>query len=172
MPPTAHSRARAILERIQSAFDAAVERAALLCARDGKLDSGRLDAHQWISYELALTSADLLAAKTLVEGATKASGIDSGLALAFATEAIGSMLGRLDGLYLECGLDTRALHEIAGDAQLAQLRAQAGGGAALAALGKAVAESDAEIAEVELDETATIARDSFRAFARDVVAPI
>src|SRR5215831_494907 len=158
MPEKIHSRARTILDRIQAAFDAAVEHAAVLCARDGKLDAGRLDAHQWISYELALTSADLLAAKTLVDSGTKVSAIDSGLALAFAADAIGTMLGKLEGVYLECGLDTRALHEIAGDPELARLRMEAGSGTALAGLGKAVAESDAEIAAVALDETATIAR--------------
>ena len=67
------------LDCMQAAFDAAVERAALLCVRDGKLDPERLDAHQWVSYELAITSADLLAAKTLV-GGDHAPGIDSGLA--------------------------------------------------------------------------------------------
>ena len=172
MPENAHTRARTLLARIEAAFDAAVEQAALLCARDGRLDSERLDAHQWISYELALTSADLLSAKTLIDDGTTVSAIDSGLALAFATDAIGSMLGRLESIYLECGLELSSLHAIAADPDLARLRAEAGGAAALAALGKAVAETDAEIAQVELDETTTIARDSFRAFARDVVAPM
>ena len=163
------SIARTLLDRLQSAFDAAVQRAAQLCARDGKLDNKRLDAHQWISYELALASADLLAAQTGTSA--EANDIDAGLALAFAAEAIGNVVGRLDGVYLECGLDARELHEIASGADYTELRRQAASASALAKLGKAVADTDREIGDVVLDEQATMARDAFRRFARDVVAP-
>lgn len=161
-----------LLERIQTQFDLSVHHAALLCARDGKLDPDRLDAHQWICYELALTSADLLAAKTLVGTGTKMNEIDAALALAFAVEAIGNVLGKLEGIFLECELDSRELHALATGAELTRLRKQAGSAAVLAKLGQAVASASAEIAEVELDEQATIARDAFRRFAIEVVAPI
>ena len=59
--------AHSLLDRLGIAFDAAVARTASLCAREGKLDSARLDEHQWICYELALANADLLAGKTLVQ---------------------------------------------------------------------------------------------------------
>ncbi|HEX2828804.1 MAG TPA: acyl-CoA dehydrogenase family protein [Burkholderiales bacterium] len=163
------SLARTLLERLQAAFDAGVQRAAQLASRDGKLDNPRLDAAQWISYELALASADLLAAKTGVS--VDANEIDAGLALAFASEAIGNVVGRLEGVYLECGLDARELHDIASGADFAELRRQAASAAALAKLGKAVADTDREIGDVALDEQALMARDAFRRFARDVVAP-
>ena len=164
--------AQILLDRLQIAFNKAVHRVATLCSRDGRLDAKRLDAHQWVCYELALASADLLAAKTLVATKADASAIDRGLAAAFATEAIGSVLDRLQGIFLECDLGPSELHQIAGSTELIRLRKEAGSGAVLAKLGKQLAASSGEIAEVELDEQATIARDAFRRFATEVVAPI
>ena len=54
-----YALAQSLLDRVGTAFDTAVARAAALCARDGKLDAKRLDEHQWICYELALANADL-----------------------------------------------------------------------------------------------------------------
>lgn len=164
--------AQSLLDRVQRAFDEAAQAIALRCARDGRLDAKRLDEHQWICYELALASADLLAAQTIVNPATKADATDTALALAFAVEAIGNVLRRLEGIFLECNLDAGGLHAVAGSAELAQLRREVGSAAAMARLGKAVADANGEIAQVELDEQATIARDAFRRFAADVVAPI
>ena len=58
--------ASSLLAGLDDAFHAAVAKLASLCAVNGKLDSARLDAHQWASYELALSAADLLAARTLL----------------------------------------------------------------------------------------------------------
>src|SRR5205809_7745416 len=121
MTTDTHSLARSLRDRLQTTFDAVVDKAAQLCARNGKLDAAKLDEHQWISYELALASADLLAAKTAI-AATQISRVDSALALAFATEAIGSLPGRLEGIFLECGLDPRELHALAASGAVAQLR--------------------------------------------------
>ena len=167
-----HDLAYDLLARVQCAFDRATHATALLCSRGGRLDPKLLDAHQWISYELALASADLLAAKTVVDPAADADSIDAALALMFATEAITSVLHRLEGIFLECRLDAADLHALASSTDLAQLRREAGSAAAMAKLGKAVADSSGEIAHVQLDEQATMASDSFRRFAADVVAPI
>ena len=163
--------AQALLAEVQAAFDQAVERVAAACSINGRLDAKGLDRHQWVCYELALTSAHLLAARTLTSR-EHALAVDRGLALAYASEAVGSMLDKLEGVFLECELDPSPLHVLAGSAPVARLRKEAAGATALAQLGKAVATSNAEIAVVELDEQATIARDAFRRFAAEVVAPI
>ena len=170
--PDAPTLAHSLLDRLQVAFDAAVHRVALSCASGGKLDPQRLDAQQWVCYELALTSADLLAAQTAIAADANRSEIDTALALAFATEAIGNVLGRLEGVFLETELDPGELHALSGSREIAALRRQAGSAAVLASLGKAVATTSSEIAQVKLDEQATIARDAFRDFAREVVAPL
>ena len=165
------SLAQTLLERIQAHFDTAARAVAQRCARDGKLDAKLLDEHQWISYELALAGADLLAAKTAIGESANASDIDAALALAFTADAVGNTLGRLEGIYLECGLEAGELHALAGGADAARLRREAGSAKVLADLGKAVANTDHEIGDVALDEPAIMARDAFRRFAREVVAP-
>src|SRR5262245_27875183 len=119
------SLAPALLDRLQAAFDRAVDCVAQLCARGGRLEGKRVDAHQWVCYELALMSADLLAAKTLVAARANISAIDRGLAAAFAAEAIASTLDRLQAVFLECELDADELHAIASSAGLARLRKEA-----------------------------------------------
>ena len=164
--------AQALLDLLGGAFDAAVARAALLCARDGKLDSARLDEHQWICYELALADADLLAGKTLVGVGAGASELDGALGLAFATDAIVSVLGRLQGIYIAMDVDAQPLHQLAAGGDLRRLRRDAAGPEVLAKLGSAVANANGEIADVVVDEQTAMARDTFRRFAEEVVAPM
>ncbi|WP_454693446.1 acyl-CoA dehydrogenase family protein [Achromobacter aegrifaciens] len=164
--------ALSLLDRIGRQFEAAVDRVASLCSRDGTLVAQRLDAHQWVSYELAVASADLLAARTAVGMAEGATEIDLGLALAFASEAVAQLLERLVAVFAELGLDPAGLHALASGAEVASLRQQAGSAAVLARLGKAAALSDSEWAHVELDEITTMARDSFGRFAAEAVAPL
>jgi hypothetical protein len=155
--------AQALLARMRDAFDVALVRVAHACAVDGRLDAQRLEAKQWVCYELALASADLLAAETATADLAAASALDAGLALAFATEAIGAVLGRLDGVFPEAGLDPAPLHAIAAGPDLARLRRGATAADVLAALGMAVATANTEISQVALDEHTTMAQETFRA---------
>ena len=164
--------ASSLLAGLDDAFHAAVAQLASLCAVNGKLDSARLDAHQCASYELALSAADLLAARTLLDAATKGKALDGALALAFATETIIGVGNRLQGVYAATGLDAAPLGALVCGGALRALRSGAAGPEALARLGAAVAEAGGEIAEVELDEQSTLARESFRRFAADVVVPL
>ncbi len=167
-----HSLACMLLDRIECAFEAALDRAAILCARDGRLDGRRLDDNQGLCYELALIRADLLAAQTIVGAVANASAIDAALGLAFAADTITGLFGKLEAIYFECGLDTCELQALATGENVRRLRNEAGGMAALAKLGKLVADADGEIADVVLDEPTAMARDAFRRFAGDVVAPL
>ena len=166
--------AAGLLRRLRALFDQAAAALAGACASDGRLDAARLDAQQPASYELALASADLLAADTVVGaiGVDGAESLDTRLALAFAVEAVGAVLGRLEAVFLDTGLDAAGLHALAASPDLADLRRSAASGAALAALGRDVAHTDAEIGRVALDAPQAMAQDAFRRFAADVVAPL
>jgi len=166
-----HSVAKALLDRVKVQFDIAVQRVAMQCAVDGKLDAKRLDAHQWVCHEIALACADLLAAKTVLANAVQTSELDAGLALAFASDATVAVLSQLETVFLEAGLDVAELHALASSAELARLRMAAAGADAMARLGKAVANANTEIGKVAMDEGLSMAQDAFRRFAADVVAP-
>jgi (2S)-methylsuccinyl-CoA dehydrogenase len=162
---------QALVERVQRHFDAAVHRVARQCAIGGKLDAQRLDAQQWVCYEIALASADLLAAKTVLFASAPTSEVDAQLALAFASEALVAVVGKLETIFLETGLDTAELHALSASDDFARLRVSGGGADAMARLGKAVASANTEIGKVALDEGLSMAQDAFRRFAAEVVAP-
>ena len=163
--------AAALLLPLRALFDSAVRQVAGLCVAGGRLDAALLDAHQVVCHELALASADLLAAETVVAQADGARARDAGLALAFAVDAVLAVLARLEAVALETGADLDALRALSASAELTALRRTAIGAAALAALGLAVALDADEIGPVAHDEATTLARDAFRRFAAEVVAP-
>ena len=163
--------ASSLLAQVETCFDAATTRLAKLCAHDGKLVAKRLDAHQWSSYQLALADADLLAARAVVN-ASDASDLDRRLGLAFAVEAIVSTLAKLQDIHIAIDLDSKPLDEIAARAALRRLRRDAAHPEVLAALGEAVASATGELGDVPMDEPTVMARDAFRRFAEDVVAPM
>ena len=135
---TSSARASALLERVGKCFESAVTHLAQLCSRDGKLVAKRLDEHQWSSYQLALADADLLAARAVVD-APDASDLDRALGLAYAVEAITSVLAKLQDIYIATDLDPKPLHDIATSEELHRFRRDAAHPGVLARLGIAVA---------------------------------
>lgn len=74
-------------------------------------------------------------------------------------------------VYAEAGLDPAPLHVLRIAPAWQQLRAGSGSAAALQAAGRAVADAQAIVGEIALDEQHAMAQDSFRRFAEEVVAP-
>ena len=161
-----------LVHQLEAVFDGIVDRVASLCSRDGKLAADLLDAHQWNSYELALSKADLLAARTLLEAGGNTSALDAGLGFAFTADALLSTIARLDAIAVAADLDTGPLQHIAAGEDLRRLRRAATGPETLSTLGGAVADMAGELADVIVDDQTALARDSFRRFAQDVVAPL
>jgi (2S)-methylsuccinyl-CoA dehydrogenase len=162
--------ARRSLVALRSLFGQHVAALANACAIDGVLDAARLDQRQLACYELALANADLLAAETVLEDRAEAE-VGARLALVFAADAIVAVLGRLDSIGLELGLDPAPLAAIAADPGFRSLRRAAISGPALAELGSRLATSAEAIGRLELDEPLALAEEAFRRFAADVVAP-
>jgi (2S)-methylsuccinyl-CoA dehydrogenase len=164
--------ARGVLAGVRAAFDAGVLALAGACARSGRLDNTKLDAQQIASFELAWAAAELVAAETSINALTSASAeLPRRLALTFAVDAVVSVLDRLDVVYAEGGRDAAPLAVLRGDAEWSSLRRDAGGARALEAAGRAAAAAVDEVGETALDEDHAIARESFRRFAAEQVAP-
>jgi (2S)-methylsuccinyl-CoA dehydrogenase len=163
---------KSTLGYLSKAFDVAVTRTACLCTQGDELDAQSLDRHQWICYELAWVNADLLAAATLLRSNHTQTPLDQELGTAFAVEAITSVLARLQGVYAATALDAAPLHAVSAGEGLWRLRAEVVCPEALARLGSAVMDTGGDIAEVAVDEQTSMARDAFRRFAVDVVAPL
>ena len=166
-----YESARSTLGRLGAIFDTAVARTAALCAQNGKLNPALLDRHQWICYELALANAEFIAARTLVDAGSRASKLDAGLGLAFIADAIVTVLGKLEGIYIAVGIEAKGLQDLSAGTELRQLRYEAARPDVLENLGLAVAHATGELADVPVDEQTILARNAFRKFAADVVAP-
>ncbi|WEK43733.1 MAG: acyl-CoA dehydrogenase family protein [Candidatus Sphingomonas colombiensis] len=162
--------AGAALAALDAALTIAVEAVAAACSSDGRLHSDALDAHQAVTYDLALSYADLLAARHATSDEIERSALDTRLGVAFAAEVVPAVLGRLEGIYLAMGLPMAPLDAVGHDAR--GLRRDAGAPEALASLGQAVADATGELGDVPLDEQTLLARDAFRRFAHDIVAPL
>ncbi|WP_326533204.1 acyl-CoA dehydrogenase family protein [Pseudorhodoferax sp.] len=164
--------ARRLFGGLQALFDAAVLAVAQRCsAGPGRLDASALDAAQGVSYELAWASAELLAAQTVLQ-APAAAGLDRALALLFATEAMRSVQSRLDAVAIDADLDAAPLRAWAADPQWPALRRAVAGPAALTAATRALAAAESDIGPVTVSEEVAMARDAFRRFGADVVAPL
>lgn len=156
------------LAALERALAAVVRVVAVACAPGGRLDGAALDAQQSVIYDLALCHADLLAAReALADGR---SALDRALGHAFAAEVAPAVLVRLEGAYLSIGLSIEPLDAVAGDVRT--LRAEAGRPEGVAEIGREVIAATGELGDVALDDQTVIARDAFRRFAKDVVAPL
>lgn len=162
--------ASTLLDSAETLFARAAARIAELCAKAGRLDPQHLDRHQGVSHALALAKADLLAARTLAD--SPGADLDTALALAFITEALRAVLSRLEDISAATGQDDADIHRLIASPDLRQLRQRAASADVLAALGQRVADSNGEIGDVAMDEQAILARDGFRRFAADCVAPL
>ncbi|MFW2851864.1 acyl-CoA dehydrogenase family protein [Sphingomonas sp. TX0543] len=156
------------LAALEQALAAVVRAVAVACAPGGRLDGAALDAQQSVIYDLALCHADLLAAReALADGR---SALDRALGHAFAAEVAPAVLVRLEGAYLSIGLSIEPLDAVTGDVRV--LRAEAGRPGGVAEIGREVIAATGELGDVALDDQTVIARDAFRRFAKDVVAPL
>ncbi len=165
--------ARRVIAGLRRCTDAVTTQLARACAVAGRLDGALLDRHQVDSFELAWLVADLVAADTaLASVEAGAEPVERRLALVFASEAAAASLARLESIHAGLGLPTAPLRAVADGADWLALRRDGGAAAALVEAGRAVVAAGGDIGRVELDEGIAMARDSFRRFGEDVVAPL
>jgi (2S)-methylsuccinyl-CoA dehydrogenase len=159
------------LPLLRHAFEDATRALAERCAVGARLDNARLDAEQVASFELAWAAADLLAAENAVASLrADSSELDLRLALLFAADACGAVLGRLDTLFAELDLDAGGLDTLRSDDAWKTLR-RCADSRALEQAGVAVERAGGEVGTVALDEPHAMAQESFRRFSEEVVAP-
>jgi len=162
------------LAQLRQVFESAVALLASRCAVDGHLDGRRVDERQVASFDLVWASAELLAAESVLRVLTDcdATELDRRLALTYAVEAIGSVISRLEGVFLEFDCSAPELQMLATSTDLRDLRLAICNGASLQQTGNALADCDGEIGRVDLGEELLMVQNQFRRFAADVVAPL
>ena len=165
--------AQALVQQCQQAHQQGITALAQACQSPRGLSAERLDQHQLLSYDMAWTSAELLAAHTaLVQVKDRPDSLDAELALVFTVEALTAVMPRLDMLFLELSLDAAALQSICTSTAWAGLRRAAGSELALARAGQRLQASQVDIGEVQLDESIRLVQETFQRFGQEVVAPM
>lgn len=165
--------AQALVQQCQTLHQRGIDALARDCQSARGLSAERLDQHQLLSFELAWTSAELLAADTaLNQVAQTPDSLDAELALVFTVEAITAVLPRLEMLYLELSLEASSLNDLRASADWATLRRNAGSEAALSRIGQQLQSVQGEIGDVRLDESIRMVQSSFQRFGQEVVAPM
>ncbi|MBE2294413.1 MAG: acyl-CoA dehydrogenase family protein, partial [Phycisphaerales bacterium] len=149
---------------------------------DGRISASLLDQHQLVSYDLALSCAEILGARFMLEYAGRArvaggSSADKAIleerfALLFAAEALQGIRNRLSARPADFGLNDKWLSTTVDDPTvrafcLAQLPA-----ATVADLGQEVRSQDGVTGVYLLDDHHEMMRDTFRRVAEEVVMPL
>jgi len=165
-------QAGAMLGRLRLHAETATRVLAQNCAVAGGLDAARLDQEQLASYDLALASAELLAAETVLADSPGSSLLDRRLALTYAVDAILSVGDKLQGILLNVDAEASGVHWLLGCADLTALRKAVLGGQALDETGRMLIAAGNEIAHVPLSDELAMAQEQFRRVAREMVAPL
>ena len=161
--------AREISSALAKSLRQAVEATARRCEVDGKIDGAKADAMQSALYEVAITHADLSAARVMAESWDDLTPLDRDLALLFAAEIAIASFDRLEAIFGDLGLPLDPLLDLRGSLAMTALRCAASS-RAVEELGARIAAGEASGA-VALGEDTVMAAEAFRRFAADVVAP-
>ena len=165
--------AQGLMHQCQQVHRQGIEALAQACHTSRGLSAERLDQHQLLSYDMAWTSAELLAAQTALDQVlTSPDSLDAELALVFTVEVITAVMSRLDMLCLELSLESEPVHAMRASAAWADLRRAAGSEAALARTGQRLQATQAEVGEVHLDASIRLVQETFQRFGQEVVAPM
>jgi (2S)-methylsuccinyl-CoA dehydrogenase len=165
-----HAQAGILLGQLRRQLDALTVGLAQDCAAGGALDATRLDQQQLPSYDLALASAELLAAETALQETAAEPLVERRLALTCAADAVFAVADRLHSI--AASLDGVELADVAGTAEAQALRRAVLSGQALDETGRAVIACDGEVGHIVMSEELAMAQEQFRRLARDLVAPL
>jgi (2S)-methylsuccinyl-CoA dehydrogenase len=170
--PSAENTAR-LLTQLRAELNVATAALAKRCTEGGKLNSGKLDAQQVSSFELAWANAELLAAERAVDVLSEnSSELEQRLAMVFVAEAFTLIRDRLEGILLDLNLADEQLTAIHADADNRALRRTALSDSFLLDTAKLLARDPSQIARITLNEDLTMVQDMFSRFASEAVAPL
>ena len=162
------------LAATRTLVDLATSWLAKRCERDGRIDTELLDERQVVAYELAIASAELLAAETLADYARRfpEDTVSHSLAAIAAADAMQTVQSRLWPLRTAFGLD-RDVADAAFANRSVRHCIEAGSAPGFrAAVGSSILAGSDEVALAPLDDDRSLAQEAFARFAREKVAPV
>lgn len=161
--------ARTVIATLEHALAEDAGVAARTSAQDGRLDSARMDAIQTSLYQMAVCHADLRAARVMLDRFESFGPLDRDIALTFAAETAAASLARHEGLCGGLSLSLEPMHVLRSSKAMAALRLAASA-EAVESIGLRIVQGE-EPGVVALDEGTTLAVETFRRLADEVVVP-
>lgn len=147
------------------------------CAVDYRIDAALFDSSQQQCYELAWSTAELLAAEESLRAIDEsADELNKRLVLVFAAEAMVSLRDRLETVRLEMGLSLDALNELMNRTEIRTFRQEVMSSEYLHSTAKMMATSPENIARLSsgslaISDDVAMLQDMFVKFAKNTVAP-
>ena len=147
------------------------------CAVDYRIDAALFDSSQQQCYELAWSTAELLAAEESLKAIDEsADELNKRLVLVFAAEAMVSLRDRLETVRLEMGLSLDALNELMNRTEIRTFRQEVMSSEYLHSTAKMMATSPENIARLSsgslaISDDVAMLQDMFVKFAKNTVAP-
>lgn len=160
MPPRTQA-----LDAAASALNHALSHLATECSDGDRLDQARMDARQLVLFDIALSAAEIAAARALSELADTldATALEHGLASFFAAEAGANLEARMRLRPAELGFTELETKPGERDALASRFTAE---------LGRALLDLDGSTGGDHLDEEKRLMRATFRQFAETQVRPL
>ncbi len=147
------------------------------CSIENRIDPSLFDKNQLQSYELAWSTAELLAAEGSLDAIDGSNDeLNSRLIFVFVAEAMISLRERLEGIMLGMELPVDSLHALMNRREVRCFRAKVLSSDYLNVTAKMIADTPENIARLNsgklaISEDATLIQDMFVKFATEVVAP-
>ena len=157
------------MDEIQQLLDVGLRHIKSLCLRNGKIDNQLFDQQQQACYDLALSAAELQAARAITDYAARMQdqGFARELAASFAATTGHSILARLQARAADLGLADTALQSAVAAAMQNGVSS-----AKVAALGAHILEQNVTEMPSLLGSEIDMVRQSFARFAEQVVMPL
>lgn len=159
-------QARTLVDACRSVVDGAARRLAADSARDGRVDTARVDREQGLAYDLASVAGQVAAAEQMLSYGQEGD-LEAALTLGFAGDVVAGLAGRLHGREADWALDVAS-------PWYAESTQQALRAARSTDLVDDIAERVLGGAPLprHLDEEGDMVRETFRDYAQAKVAPV
>jgi len=164
-----------LVESVEDLLAATLSHVKQQCLVNGRVDGDRLDKHQLICFDLAVTTAELMAARFVLQyglNVSDATGIERALALAFTAEAISNSSNRLYARSADNGITRIELDSVYTDSAMTDFLGNQMSAESLDALGERVSLLGGETGARLLDDEKEMMRNTFRQFSDSVVNPL
>jgi (2S)-methylsuccinyl-CoA dehydrogenase len=144
------------------------------CQIDGRVDNTLLDRHQLACFDLAVCTAEISAARSMLSYANKVTdpdGIENELAVMFSAEVLANTRTRLQVRGREMGLSRLEIDQLSHAEDLTHFIEQQLSAENMAAIGTTVSAMAGETGTRLLDDEKELIRSTFRQFSDDIVKP-